>query len=397
MSDGETKNPLEMSDEEFLNSSPPPVDESEPAAVEAEGGEGTSPNGEEEPAKIPEGADPESGNAGAEGDSENQDGGAAAEGESNDDGAKAPEGDKPAKEAEAPVKKDEPKAEEAPATFAIPTTFKANGKDIQLRSEEEAVKLMQMGANYTREMQKLAPQRKLLMMLQTNGLDENKLNFLIDLDKKNPEAIKKLIQDAGIDPMDIDPSSGNDYLPNDHSVSDKEAVFRSTLESLATEETGKVTIHTINTTWDETSKKAVWENPEILTIMHEQRATGVYDFISKEVERRITLGQIKADTPFLEAYRIVGDELSKEALASGSEGDNGAKNGQDGQGSGQTPTNTAPVPVATRPAAPKANVSNDERAKAASTTKTSPTPAKQAINFLSMPDEEFMKQMDGRL
>ena len=83
--------------------------------------------------------------------------------------------------------------------------FKANGKMITLRSPEEAIQLMQQGANFTKKMQAIAPHRKLLIMLENNGLlDESKINYLIDLDKKNPEAIKKLVKDAGIDPKDID-------------------------------------------------------------------------------------------------------------------------------------------------------------------------------------------------
>ena len=58
----------------------------------------------------------------------------------------------------------------------IMAPFKANGKMIELRSPEEAVSLMQMGANYTRKMQELQPHRKTLLMLQDNNLlDAEKL------------------------------------------------------------------------------------------------------------------------------------------------------------------------------------------------------------------------------
>ena len=47
--------------------------------------------------------------------------------------------------------------------------FVANGKTIQLQSVDEAIQLMQMGANYTRKMQSIAPHRKVLMMLEKMG------------------------------------------------------------------------------------------------------------------------------------------------------------------------------------------------------------------------------------
>jgi len=46
----------------------------------------------------------------------------------------------------------------------------ANGKTIEIRDADEAVRLMQMGANYTRKMQELAPQRKMLAMLREHEL-----------------------------------------------------------------------------------------------------------------------------------------------------------------------------------------------------------------------------------
>ena len=83
----------------------------------------------------------------------------------------------------------------------VMTPFKANGKLIELRNPAEAVQLMQMGANYTRKMQAIQQHRKVLTMLENNGLlDEGKLSFLIDIEKKNPDAIQKLVKESGIDP-----------------------------------------------------------------------------------------------------------------------------------------------------------------------------------------------------
>lgn len=57
---------------------------------------------------------------------------------------------------------------------------------MQVNSVDEAIQLMQMGANYTRKMQELQPHRKTLLMLENNGLlDEGKLSFLIDSDEES--------------------------------------------------------------------------------------------------------------------------------------------------------------------------------------------------------------------
>lgn len=408
------KNPLEQSDEDFTNMMPPVVPEeeveqqgtaeadgdgSQNAGAEGDSGEEESgteaEDGTKEGTEDQEGGDDDATKEGAEGEPANA---GAAEEKPKDpkDSASGADSEAGADGADNKSKK-EVVAEPVGKTFAVPTTIRANGKDVVLKDEAEAVQLMQMGAHYTRKMQELAPHRKLLMMLQNNGLaDEAKLTFLIDLDKKNPEAIKKLIQDAGVDPLEIDTNTEADYLPGSYGVTDQEDMFRSTLEALSEQDNGRETISEINTKWDDTSKQVVWSNPEIMTIIHQQRANGVYDTITTEIDRQITLGKIPAGTPFLEAYRQVGDQLSKEAGHDPSVEANGAKDGQKDGGSGRDPAITAPVQVATR-AAPKAKLSNNDKASAASPTRTSPATAKPAVNFFAQSDEEFMKQMDGRL
>ena len=108
----------------------------------------------------------------------------------------------------------------------IMAPLKANGKTIELRSVDELRSLAQMGANYTRKMQDIAPHRKILLMLENNGLlDESKLSFYIDLEKKNPEAIKKLVVESGIDPLEIDTSVPAKYQASNHTVTDEELGF----------------------------------------------------------------------------------------------------------------------------------------------------------------------------
>lgn len=254
--------------------------------------------------------------------------------------------------------------------------LKANGKDIELRTPDELVKLAQQGANYTQKMQALAPHRKILLMLQNNGLlDEGKLNTLIDLDKKNPEAIKQLMLDAGINPLDLDPELKPQYQPGNHTVTDQEANFNAVLDNHKYNDEGRATLAICNT-WDQASKDLLWTNPEIIDTMHEQRTSGVYDLIANEVERQKMLGSIPTHTPFLEAYKLVGDQMV-------------ARN--------SAPSQTAPVPVARRAAAPTAAVANSDKANAAAAPRTTAKSAKTVVNPLAMSDEDFMKQFANRL
>lgn len=268
--------------------------------------------------------------------------------------------------------------------------FKANGKTITLKDPAEVIQLMQMGANYTRKMQELQPHRKMLMMLQTAGLDESKLSYLIDLDKKDPEAVKKLVKDAGIDPLDIDTTKESGYRPGSHELTDDDVAFRSTLDDLSQTPEGQSTIVEVNNKFDASSKEELWRQPEILQIIHSQRESGIYAMITEEMDRQKTLGKIPASLPFLHAYKMVGDELAAQsALPDASGKAPGKTNDQAGK--------PAPVIVDTRVKAPKSVVDNDAAASAASSTRGSPGGKAAEVNVFAMSDEAFMKQMEGRV
>jgi hypothetical protein len=268
--------------------------------------------------------------------------------------------------------------------------FKANGKTIELKTPAEAVQLMQMGANYTRKMQELVPHRKALLMLENNGLlDEGKLSFLIDIEKRNPEAIKKLIKDSGMDPMEIDTSVEPAYREGNHRVTDEEAVFKTALDDLKSSQSGMETLKLINTEWDQASKEELWKNPRVMDVIREQRENGVYDRIATEIDRQRTLGRLPPEVSFLTAYQTVGDQMVK---ANAFE-DLAVKNAPS-----PAPVVTAPpAVVATRIATPKPTVANGDKAGAAATSRTSSQKAKAAINPLAMSDDDFLKHMENRV
>ena len=383
----ETKNPLEMSDEDILKMNPPEVEEPkeeppqeeeekvEESTIEEKGSQEESKENNDSEDKISEEESKE------ELTEESKEEPKKEEKNTPSNSGSEEEKEKSSKEAE---KKEESKEQssEKSATIdykkfyeKIMTPFKANGKLISLKTPEEAIQLMQMGANYTRKMQAIAPYKKTLLMLENNGLlDEDKLSFLIDLDKKNPEAIKKLIKDAGIDPMDIDTSTEPQYKEGSHKVSNEEAAFMTVLDDLKQSQDGMQTIKEINSNWDDASKNILWSSPDIMRTIHQQRENGVYQLIVDEMERQRTLGNISPETPFLVAYKQIGDAL--------------VANKQ----------KAVPQPVAVKAKTVKTStLKNSEKAKAAAPNRTTPSAPKRFINPLAMSDEEFLKQMKDRL
>ena len=380
---------LGMSDEDFLNLSGPPetepVGSTEGAQPEAVQEGEQEQEQQQEPAATDAAQEEQSQESEEEEQEEELDGKVEAEKDSAP-AAKDPAKDKPAEPAT--PDKDKPAVVETDyKSFhdQVMAPFKANGKMVQLKSPEEAIALMQMGANYTRKMQEIQPHRKVLLMLENNGLlDEGKLSYLIDLDKKNPDAIKKLVKDAGLDPMDIDTSEESAYRVGNHRVSDEEAAFRGVLDDLSATDNGKQTLQVINSTWDQASKELLWKNPGVMNLINQQRELGIYDRILTEVERRKALGQVPINQPLLQIYQQVGQEMvAGNAFA-------------DIVQPAQQPRETV-APVASRVVPPKPVVKNGDRATAAAPSKAAAKPAKVIVNPLSMSDEDFLKQFQGRL
>lgn len=257
----------------------------------------------------------------------------------------------------------------------IMAPFVANGKTMQVKTPEEAIQLMQMGANYTRKMQELAPHRKTLLMLENNGLmDEGKLAFAIDVMKGDPAAIQKLLKDAKVDVLQIDTEAESTYQGGNHAISDAEVNFHTIADELSATAVGKETLTVMNS-WDHASKEVLWKEPAVMTMIHAQRESGVYARIVSEIERRKTFGQVQLGVPFLALYKEVGDELQK----SGAFAD-----------LVKAPPAEHKQPLVTKPVT-KPQPVIDPKVKAAATHVGSPKPSTSVPAKLDMSDEELLK------
>ena len=357
---------LEMSDEEIMNLDPTtlaaapqeedqeeeePAGESEPEGDDEPAGEEVTPEGEDEPAKV------------------------------EDAGKDSPASEEKAEEEAEPAPKEETDYKAEYQKILAP--FSANGKQMQVESAEEAITLMQMGANYNKKMAALKPNLKLLKLLENNGLlSEEKLSFLIDLDKKNPDAITKLVKDSGLDPLEMDVSK-SDYKPNTYTVHDREVELDSVLSDIQDTPTYSKTISIVGNKWDGESKKIIVENPQLIKVINDHMANGVFDLISNEVDRQRALNRLNGVSD-IEAYRLVGDEMhNRGALRPASQ-------------PAQKAPGTVREPV---PAKPTAQNQDTRSKKLAASTPKAAAPVKNDPDFnpLALSDEDFAKIGNPRL
>ena len=176
--------------------------------------------------------------------------------------------------------------------------FKANGKDITPRTVEDVVQLMQMGANYTKKMQLMAPLKKAAESLSRADIKEDDLNFLIDVHKGDKEAIKKLLTKHNVDPMELDLDSTN-YVPKNNIVSDEDVEYSNILDDIR-DSLPKIQ-EIMTNTWDTRSKEALLKDPNLMRALHEEIAMGRFDNVQAQLEIEKTFGRYKGKSD-IEAY-----------------------------------------------------------------------------------------------
>ena len=229
--------------------------------------------------------------------------------ESVNDGVDTPESKKVTKLPEGADTKDTVVVDYAAEYNRLMAPFKANGKDVQVESVDDAIALMQMGANYNKKMAAMKPNLKLLKLLEKNGmLSEDKISFLIDVQNKNPGAINKLVMDSGIDPMDIDADKAGEYKQTTYTVDDQEVDLDTVLDELSGSQSYTRTLDIVGNKWDSASKGIVAKHPQLLKVINDHVDRGIYDLISTEIERERMLGRLNGLSD-IEAYRQVGDAM----------------------------------------------------------------------------------------
>ena len=258
----------------------------------------------------------------------------------------------------------------------ITSPFKASKRMMQVDNVDDAIALMQKGADYHNKMKTIAPHLKMVSMLEKEGLlDQAKLNNLIDISKKDPKAIAQLIKDSGIDPLDIDTDEEVGYKPTNYGISDKEFQINQAIDDIRDTPSFDKTINVLAKEWDDESKKLISDNPAIIGIINEHVYNGVFDKVQSVMDTERALGRLQI--PDVEAYRQVAEHLFNSGAIV-----------QEGQVN-QSPNASVPKTKARDDVAIK-----QKRKAAASTKKTTTKNSTVPPNYLNMTDEEFMKLAD---
>lgn len=274
------------------------------------------------------------------------------------------------------VEEDETEAEESGSDNTelleeVLAPLKHRGSEFKPKDIEEARRLMSMGLDYARKTKELKDQRKYLKMLDNHELlDESKLSFAIDLLKGDKDAIAQLVQNNGIDVMELE--EGKEYTPSNHAVSANEVELDDVIESIRSTESFTDTMNIVNN-WDESSKRELASKPQLLAVMNEHKSNGVYAMIDAEIQRERMIGGL-AGLSDVEAYQAMGNKLFQQ--------------GKFGDAQPQAPAQE-PKKVIRKPKA-KADDKQlqDKRRKANATQNKGRKPESPSYDWWNMSDEE---------
>lgn len=360
-----------MSDEDFLNASPSDFKAEAPSEPESTPEEELDETLEDDVNSSSESTDEESDTDEEEEEtSEEQD---SEEQESSEDDESELESDEDEEELE---QEPEEQSEYEKQLAEIMAPIKASGREIKLDSPEQVRKLVQMGVDYNNKMRGMKPHLKTLKMLENNGLmDTAKLSYLIDLDKKNPEAISKLLKESGINPVEIDTSEESKYTPSDHSVSDSEVDLDEVISRIQDTPTFSTTMHIVNNEWDDTSKRTLVGKPALIENLNTHMTNGTFDRVMSEVDKVRMFGGL-SNLSDLEAYQQMGAMMQER-----------------GDFNVEKSTQTPAKKVSAKPKVEPDNDRKDKKRRASPSKKiTSSKQDKEFDPIISLSDEEFIKK-----
>lgn len=259
------------------------------------------------------------------------------------------------------------------ADFDYKTTFnelikplKVSGREVQVKSIDDARNLMSMGMDYSNKMRDIKPLRALRETLKQAGIvsddgtiREDDLALLIDINNGNKDALVKLMKDKNIDPLDLDSTEENVYVPQAQIVSEGAVELQEVEQTLNARGTLPTVLEKLNIL-DPQSKQYFATKPDDLLKLEEDISSGVFDQIMGQVQYEKSLGRLEGMSD-MDAYITIVRA-------------NAQMNG------------TQP------PVEEKAQTPSKERRKAAGINKRPPaTKNKKTYDFLNMSDEEFEK------
>ncbi len=260
--------------------------------------------------------------------------------------------------------------------------IKASGMERTVRDPEHLKTLVRIGFSANENNRRIKPYLKQLKSLEQAGvsLEDDNLNFLVDVMNGNKDAIKELVKNRlGMEEEELqtwyDDEGKTTYVPKDHVISDSRFQLQEILEEIKSTPTYDKTVNFIGNV-DDDGKVLISENPELVNLLNDDMQSGVFDKAMDEAQFRMDRGLLPKQSILQSYIQVMQDETFYNGLT----------------GVETTPEATTKE-VVTDPNKKKEVVSRKKRASNVGTSKgsTSGSSTKniQSKDINKMSDEEF--------
>jgi len=200
----------------------------------------------------------------------------------------------------------------------VTSEFVANGKVIKgFDDPKKIIQAQQMAAGFSDKMKSFKQYRPFITPLKEKGIIDNpdKFNLMINALDGDKEAIKTLIQQAEIDPVELD-MENIDYKPKNQISSDIEVAFEDVVDTAEQYGVRDKVEQVIAKDWDDNSVIELLEDPQNSADLVNHLSTGVYDLVQSRIaEKKMTdpYGAFNKKRA-IDQYREAASELEQEYL-----------------------------------------------------------------------------------
>lgn len=161
-------------------------------------------------------------------------------------------------------------------------TFKANGQEYTFTTDEmksQFGKVFGQAMDYTKKMQQIKPWRKTIDAIEQAELSNDDVNLMIDVLKGDKDAIATVLKRTGTDALDLDVENTN-YVTKDYGRDDTELAISDIVDRIK-DDAEYVTTHKIlEKSWDDASRDAFIQDPEMIALLHNDVKSGMFDEIN---------------------------------------------------------------------------------------------------------------------
>lgn len=205
---------------------------------------------------------------------------------------------------EAEEAKVQPTQNELEEFFAQKSNVRANGMDHEFTNKEKLEmfdKMFPQATDYTKKMQAIKPYRKTIDAIEQAGLGQEDVNLMIDVLKGDKDAIADVLKRTGVDALDLDTENTN-YVAKDYGRNDTELAIKDIVDEISVDKEYATTHNVLEKQWDDRSRDAFIEDPNMIKLLHIDVKSGMYDTINPIAQKlKVYDGGAKSDLDYYKA------------------------------------------------------------------------------------------------